>query len=75
MFTSVNRALGYWLAYYVAGYWISIRPALARSALVIHDRHLVDALVDPKRYRYAGPARLLRWIWLVMPKPDLMRAF
>ncbi|MBB4370463.1 thymidylate kinase [Bradyrhizobium sp. cir1] len=75
VFASVNRALGYWLTYYVAVYWISIRPALARSALVIHDRHLVDALVDSKRYRYAGPAWLLRWIWLVLPKPDLVILF
>ncbi|MCA6122029.1 hypothetical protein J6500_08975 [Bradyrhizobium sp. WSM 1704] len=72
VFASVSRALAYWLAYYIAGYWISIRPALARSALVIHDRHLLDALVDPRRYRYAGPAWLLRWIWLLLPKPDLV---
>jgi thymidylate kinase len=69
---SVVRAVGYWFAYYTIGYWISIRPALARSTLVIHDRHLLDALVDPTRYRYAGPRWLLRWIWRLIPKPDLV---
>jgi thymidylate kinase len=39
---------------------------------VLHDRHLVDALVDPDRYRYAGPRWLLRLIWRLIPKPDLI---
>ena len=53
---SVLRALLYWLAYCGPGYLVTVRPALARLALVVHDRHLVDALVDPRRYRYTGPA-------------------
>jgi thymidylate kinase len=28
--------------------------------------------VDPKRYRYSGPMRLLEMIWRVAPKPDLV---
>ncbi|MCA1685043.1 MAG: thymidylate kinase-like protein, partial [Planctomycetia bacterium] len=47
-------------------------PALARFTLVLYDRHLVDTLVDPKRYRYTGPAWLLRLIWRLIPKPDLV---
>jgi thymidylate kinase len=39
---------------------------------VLHDRHLVDALVDPKRYRYSGPMWLLRLIWWFVPRPDLI---
>jgi thymidylate kinase len=69
---SAFRAVAYWFVYYTAGYWLSVRPALARSALVFHDRHLLDALVDPRRYRYAGPAALLRMIWRFIPKPDLI---
>ncbi|MFL5330792.1 MAG: MATE family efflux transporter [Gemmataceae bacterium] len=71
-FASIVRAIGYWFSYYTIGYWFSIRPALARSTLVIHDRHVLDALVDAKRYRYAGPGGLLQWIWRLIPKPDLV---
>jgi thymidylate kinase len=46
--------------------------ALARAALVVHDRHLIDALVDPRRYRYGGPQWLLRLIWRLTPKSDLV---
>ena len=57
---SAIRALLYWFVYYGPGYFVTIRPALARFTLVLFDRHLVDALVDPKRYRYTGPSWLLR---------------
>ena len=69
---SAVRAVGYWFVYYTAGYWLSIRPALARSTLVLHDRHLLDAVVDPARYRYSGPGWLLRQIWRLIPKADLV---
>jgi thymidylate kinase len=45
---------------------------LARATLVLNDRHFVDILVDPKRYRYGGPLWLLRLIWRLTPKPDLI---
>jgi thymidylate kinase len=69
---SVIRALYYWLVYYWPGYYLTVRLALARSQLVVHDRHLVDALVDPKRYRYGGPAWLLQLISRLIPKSDLV---
>jgi thymidylate kinase len=68
---SVIRAC-YWLMYYLLWYRLAIHFALARSTLVLHDRHFVDALVDSKRYRYGGPAWLLRLIWRFTPKPDLV---
>ena len=69
---SVTRAVCYWFVYSALGYYVTIRPALARSKLVLHDRHLVDALVDPVRYRYTGSPWLLRLIWRLTPKPDLV---
>jgi thymidylate kinase len=69
---STLRAVCYWLVYSTLGYYATVHLALARSTLVLHDRHLVDALVDPRRYRYAGPRWLLRFIWRVIPKPDLV---
>ena len=48
------------------GYVISAHPLMARSEVVIFDRYFHDLLIDPRRYRYAGPMflpRLLsRWI-------------
>lgn len=70
--TSVVRALCYWFVYYLVCYRLTVRRALAHSTLVLHDRHLIDALVDPKRYRYSGPTWLLRLIWRFVPKPDLV---
>jgi thymidylate kinase len=69
---SVTRALCYWLVYYLLWYRVTLRLHLAHSTLVLHDRHLVDALVDPKRYRYSGPMWLLRLIWWFVPRPDLI---
>jgi thymidylate kinase len=69
---STIRAILYWFVYYGPGYFVTIRPALARFTLVVFDRHLVDALVDPRRYRYTGPSWLLRLIWKLVPKPDMV---
>jgi thymidylate kinase len=62
----------WWSVCYTLGYFVSVHPTRARAGLVINHRYLLDAWVDPYRYRYAGPRRLLRWIWAVAPKPDLV---
>ena len=62
----------WWSVCYTAGYFATIRPAAARASLVLNHRYLLDAMVDPKRYRYAGPQWPLHLIWLVAPKPDLI---
>jgi len=69
---SMTRAVCYWFVHSTVGYYVTIYPALARSTLVLHDRHLVDALVDPRRYRYTGSPQLLRLIWRLVPRPDLV---
>jgi thymidylate kinase len=72
MLASVTRALLYWCVFYTFCYRMTARLALARDTLLIHDRHLVDALVDSRRYRYGGPHWLLRFTWQLMPKPDII---
>ncbi len=62
----------WWCVCYTAGYYASIRPTVARAGLVINHRYLPDAIVDPKRYRYSGPAWILKALWRVAPKPDLL---
>lgn len=68
---SVARAVLYWFVYYTFGYVIR-HLDLARSTFVLNDRHFVDVLVDPKRYRYGGPMWLVWLMWRLIPKPDLI---
>lgn len=63
--------VAYWMAYYIFGS-AALRFTIARSTLVLYDRHFVDILVDQKRYRYGGPLWLLRLVWRCIPKPDLI---
>jgi thymidylate kinase len=63
--------VAYWISYYILS-WPALRFALARSTLVLYDRHFVDILVDQRRYRYGGPLWLLRLAWRCIPKPDLI---
>ncbi len=60
----------YWLLAYTVGYWLSVRPQLSRGRLVLFDRYLLDAIVDPLRYRYGGPSILPRLLWRLVPKPN-----
>jgi len=62
----------YWLVYYGLGHQLFVRPWLARGGLVVRHRHLIDVLVDARRYRYSGPSWLVRALWRVVPKPDLV---
>lgn len=62
----------WWAVCYTAGYFASVYPTLARGGLVVNHRYLIDAIVDQKRYRYGGPVWLLRCIWAISPKPDMV---
>jgi thymidylate kinase len=68
---SVARLFAHLLDYWL-GYWLVIRPLLARSGLVVFDRYFDDVLIDPKRYRYGGPLWWARILRPVIPKPDLV---
>ena len=63
--------LGYYLADHWLGHAVRLLPARLRSTLVLFDRHLADLLVDPRRYRYGGPALLARIAAQGAPQPDL----
>jgi thymidylate kinase len=64
------------MGYFVLDQWLSQltseRPKLARNVLVLHDRHLLELAVDPRRFRYGGPVWLARWIGRLTPRPDLV---
>jgi thymidylate kinase len=67
---SLLRA-GWWTAWGVFSH-LSLRWSKARSRLILNDRHFVDILVDPVRYRYGGPRPLLKLVWAIMPRPDVV---
>ena len=54
------------------GYWLKIRPVLARSGLVLFERFFLDRLVDARRYRYGGPQWLVRALCRLVPQPELL---
>lgn len=64
--------LAYWMIDYCVGYVFKVVPARIRDTLVLFDRYFMDIFVDPKRYRYAGPAWLPRALWSFIPKPDIV---
>ncbi len=68
---SLMKAM-YWLVYYTLVYLLTVRPSLAKGRLVLQHRHLLDALVDPKRYRYGGPQWVLRVLLHIVPRPDVV---
>jgi thymidylate kinase len=68
---SIGRLFAHLLDYWL-GYWLVIRPLVARSGLVIFDRYFYDLLVDPNRYRYGGPMWAARFLRGFIPKPDLL---
>jgi len=67
---SIIHLFAHLLDYWV-GYWLVIRPLLARSGIVVFDRYFHDVLADPKRYRYGGPLYLVKFMSRLVPKPDL----
>ena len=63
--------LGWLLLDWWIGYWGIIVHQRARQGLVLFDRHFVDLLVDPRRYRHNAPAWLTRIAARLVPRPSL----
>ena len=66
-----SKTIYYWLDWWLGTLFV-VRPAECRSTLFFFDRHLVDVLVDPQRYRLRGSLRLARFLIRCGPKPDLL---
>lgn len=65
--------LAYLVADYVIGYWIKVRPRIAKSpAIVLFDRYAYDLEMDPRRFRIKLPNWLLHPATKMAPKPDLI---
>jgi len=56
---------------HLLGYWVKIRPQLARGKLVIFDRHFLDYRVDPQIRGIDLHPLVLRRANALIPRPDL----
>lgn len=58
---------------YVFGYWLKIRPRIAKQpTVVIFDRYAYDMVLDSRRFRIALPQKVISWFAGLAPKPDLI---
>ncbi len=62
--------LGFLVLDWQLGYWLRLAHRRAKNTLVLFDRHYVDLLIDPVRYRYGAPVGLARWVRRLIPQPD-----
>jgi thymidylate kinase len=63
----------YLMADYVLGYWLAVRPKIAKSpAIVLFDRYAYDMALDPRRFRIGLPAWLVSWFTRFAPRPDII---
>lgn len=68
---SVARLL-LWYAQFWVSYLFIVRPRLERSCFVAFDRYFHDVLVDRRRYRYAGPEWLPRFLLKLLPSRNVL---
>ncbi|WP_419532171.1 hypothetical protein [Haloferula sp.] len=66
--SSVLKLAWLWLKWWSG--WLAGLGSSARKGWVIFDRYHADLLIDPRRYRYGGPAWLARIAMAMMPQPD-----
>jgi len=65
------QPIAWWLEY-TAAFLGRVLPSMLRCSLLIFDRHAVDLLVDPRRYRYGGPTWLANAVTRLIPSPELI---
>jgi thymidylate kinase len=65
-------ALGFVVLDWWIGYWTWIVRERAKPGFVVFDRHLLDVLVDPLRYRYGGPSWVARAACRLVSRPDVI---
>lgn len=69
---SIARVGWLWLDY-VLGYWLVVRPKIAKSpAVFLFDRYAHDLYLDPRRFRVGLARHVLRFFPKLVPQPDLM---
>ena len=69
-FPSLLKLGWLWINWW-GGWWRDL-GALSRAGVIFFDRYHGDLAVDPKRYRYGGPAACARLASRWIPQPDLV---
>lgn len=65
--------VGWLLADYVLGYWVGVRPFVAKQpAVFLFDRYAYDMALDPRRFRIGLSPRVIAWFARLAPRPDLV---
>ena len=63
----------YYTIDYVLGYWLWVRPKIAKQpTVVLFDRYAYDMALDPRRFRIGFSGRMLKWFTRLAPKPDVI---
>jgi thymidylate kinase len=62
----------YFVFQYNFGWVLNIFNYRIKSSLVLFDRYYYDLFADPKRYRYNGSKKNIRFFSNFIPKPDLI---
>jgi thymidylate kinase len=52
-------------------YWFRLARLRAKNTVLIFDRYYLDLVVDPRRYRFRGPAWLVTLVGKFIIKPDV----
>ncbi|EKD52307.1 MAG: thymidylate kinase-like protein [uncultured bacterium] len=65
--------LAYLLLDYVFGYWLLLRPQIARNpTVIVFDRYCYDVMLDPRRFRIRLPHWVTELFVRFAPRPDLL---
>ena len=64
--------LSYLSADGMLGWWPKVFVPRARRSLVIIERGILDAIVDPRRYRLALTESTIRRLVALLPRPDMV---
>lgn len=58
---------------YIIGYWLKIRPKIAKQpAIIIFDRYAYDMQLDPRRFRISLSPLITGWFARLAPRPDIV---
>jgi thymidylate kinase len=65
--------LSYLTMDYVLGYWLLLRPMIAKNpTIILFDRYCYDMALDPRRFRLGISRRVVDLFIRLIPKPDVV---
>ena len=68
---SFIRLLCFWVDY-MLGYIVKVLPELVKYRVVVLDRYFYDILIDPLRYKIRLPNRLMKILFMSIPRPRII---